>query len=573
MIEEQRGSQNPVIQLSGSVQSLYGPPPCDLDATSSRSSGRLLSSAWSPHSSLEFLNELHAVPFREYVLGALPILVHPVIVLRLLAHKLFGNMIRRKDLYSDAKLKPPKVDKADMYPPRKTDDSSDGGGGGGAADPSKDTLSKRRKTNLHVVISDPPEDGVPLAKSVSVGSQDRGDTGKSNNHVTNINGTTKAAIMMVADSLVTPLGGPIGPNKSNGDGGAGDVPDSGSEVKSNARRFIHWPSKKRMSKSQATMAAVVHQDSISSQISNMSDPNELSPCSTPDMDIVAFQRELINLPTFVMDTPPPTADVSPVFSRSSSVPDNLAHRLTPSPSQEGWVIGSHTPSSENGDNNSGKMVTQSVERMCDAASVVTITKTDADADECKSTTTSPMTTRSTHDAVPCSVAETTAANIIVHFEAPNSPQLSNSSQSPQHTFDYPSPPQSSFLYNNHLSPGDQSGGAHNYLFPSQPSPAVSFGSPAPSSSDHTPLLPPPAGGAACVLRSNTMSSSIAEMPSNHQGILKVIETWIHICRVDFDGTHILAVETKDFLKKLSNLGYEYKIWCQRMGSMLYLEVS
>ncbi|XP_041369675.1 1-phosphatidylinositol 4,5-bisphosphate phosphodiesterase epsilon-1-like [Gigantopelta aegis] len=528
MVEE-RGSQNPVIQLSGSVQSLYGTSDMELNVKS----GQVFSPNISPHSSLEFLNNLHLMPFREYVFTALPILVHPVIVLRLLAHKLFGNMIRRKNLYSDTKLKPPKVDKADMYPPRKSDDSE--------ADALKDTLSKRRKTNLHVVISDPPEEGSPSStKAPNVSSQDK-ETAKSNNHVPNINGTTKAAIMMVADSLVTPLGGPIGPNKSNGEN-VGDVPDSGSDVKSNTRRFIHWPSKKRMSKSQASMA-VVHQDSISSQISNMSDPNE-SPCSTPDMDIVAFQRELINLPTFVMDTPP--TDVSPVFSRSSSVPDNLTHHLTPSPSQD--TISQHLPSDDE------KVVARSVERICDLGSVVTITKTDADTNEDKA-----VTSHSNLDVD--SVGETTA-NIIVHFEAPNSPQLSNSSQSPQHTFDYPSPPQSSFLYNNHLSPCEQPSvmQSQNYLFPSLPSTAaMCFGSPV---LDHSP---------SALLKSNTTATPMTEMPSNHQGILKVIETWIRICRMDFDGTHLLALETKDFLKKLSILGYEYKIWCQRMGNMLYLE--
>lgn len=64
-----------------------------------------------------------------------------------------------------------------------------------------------------------------------------------------------------------------------------------------------------------------------------------------------------------------------------------------------------------------------------------------------------------------------------------------------------------------------------------------------------------------------------EIPKPHLGVLKVIETWIKVCSNDLDCSSLLIHEMRDFLRKISVLGHEYKAWCQKIGSCLHLEVQ
>ncbi|XP_071091113.1 1-phosphatidylinositol 4,5-bisphosphate phosphodiesterase epsilon-1-like [Haliotis cracherodii] len=531
-------------QLSSSLPSVYS-----LSERESVSSHQIFSPLASPSCSMEFLQDMYHKPFRDYLLAALPVLVHPIIVLRLLAHKLFGNMIRRKTLYSDTKLKPPKVDKVDICPPRKRDEE---------ASEECDSLSKRRKANLHVVITDPPEEpeSAPPVVKVSNITQDKDQTNKgTNNHVPSKNGTTKLALRAIGESLVTPLDLNIVPAPQNPEPSTVvELPDSGGDPKT-SRKLFRWPSKRVLSKPQANVS-LPRRDSVSSDLSQMSQKDSNS-SSAPDMDLVALQRELTNLPTFVMDTPP--VDVSPVFSRSSSVPENLAHRTRSSPlnGSAGYLASVSALDGDEGQSlvKSG-LVTPgpcSTEHIYDTGSLVTIMTTDIDS-HANVTFCGPEQDNDSITDIP---------NIKVHFETPSSPQPSSASQSPQH-FEYPSPPHSSG-FANHLSPHLEQTGhtAQHYLFPA-PSAQSSSPSPAPSDRTHSST-----GTVKSV--SPISTTPICEIPLNHRGILKVIETWIEICHSDLDGSSMLALETREFLKKLSVLGYEYKAWCQLMGTKLQLE--
>ena len=53
----------------------------------------------------------------------------------------------------------------------------------------------------------------------------------------------------------------------------------------------------------------------------------------------------------------------------------------------------------------------------------------------------------------------------------------------------------------------------------------------------------------------------------------MIETWIKVCSNDLDCSNLIVHEMRDFLRKLSVLGYEYKSWCHKIGALLHLEVS
>ena len=582
-VMEERDSQTPYIHLSNSLNSLSGLSDHDLTCHLPHRQ-RLVSPFLSPSDSMEFLKDLDLQPFREYVIAGLPMLVHPLIILRLLAHKLFGNMIRRKTLTSDAKLKPPKVDdKMPECPPRREV------GPGPPRDDSKDSLSRKRKPTLPCPV---PATSVPIERDDTMSefseindtsSNASNKTGSCHNHVQSKNGSTKLALKTMVESLVTPLDLTVISHNAESAGsptqGPGDPPDSANEVKSSSSRtFFRWPSKKRLSKSHANVAVLSHQDSLVSQ-----DPSTSS--SAGDVDIAAFQRELINLPTFVMDTPP--VDVSPVFSRCSSVPENLAGRTKSSVlrgSGKLAVFGVDTDSEHNlataefvlnGSSRGGGAV-EGWESAGQAGtgSLVTITTTNMDyaADE-------PLQQQQLQNVVSSDVespgegAELT--NIVVHFEAPSSPQPSTSSQSPDATmFQFPPLPHPAAP----ASATSPTTTSSNFLSPHQEYCASSFGLPGPSvstSSTHT-ALHSPLTTVSERTSTHTLKGSVVatpcEIPVQHRGVLKVLETWVQKSHIDLDGNSVLALETRDFLRKLSVLGHEYKAWCQKMSAMLHVEV-
>lgn len=625
---EEKEGQTPSIRLNGSASSLIG--------YTESYSGHLphtratVSPVTSPSCSLEFLNSLSHQSLREYFFMGLPMIVHPVIVLRLLSHRLFGNMIRRKPPYSNAKLKPPKVDKVDAYPPRKPEASEKQEAGTtnehqqpqlsqnlcAALDQAKphsvenaqqktqlQHLEQRRvpkpKPCLRVMISDSgiDEDEGHIhdldEKDFTAGERSATKSFTPHHgHAQSKNGAaTKQALRAIGESLLTPIDLDIKSKSKDGAtvtcaaAASGDISENvmsdASQRQSTSKKIFRWPSKKRLSKSQANVQ-VVHQDSVVS--GGQPTSGSCSEVSTPEVDIAAFQRELINLPTFVMETP--QIELSPIFSRSSSVPENLASRYRTN------IINSstgqlhvhtdvadvrHSPTRPN-------FIFPNIPIACGsfrAGSMVTITTTDVGGGNERvlhhplTSVASPVPTGSrSHPQIfipQTSRSDSVAATTItVHFEAPPSPNPSTSSQSPQTQFEFPNIPPST-IFSNHLSV-KQEYPAPVKLSPlqQQPTPYASLSTPvlfSPSAEQRVPVASTPAASAM-----SPITTPNCEISLQHRGILRVLETWSRICQTDLEGNSLIALETREFLKRLSAMGHEYKAWCQRFGAALRLEV-
>ena len=452
----------------------------------------------------------------------LPMIVHPVIILRLLAHKMFGNMIRRKNWVSqESKLKPPKEEDLNvekMCPPRSYSESRKG----------MPESSKRKKESYSLEFE-------ALNQTASFKS-----TPLSNNQ----NGTN-LALKAIGESLVTPLELNITTGKLK-EHKPLSLTQSDS-LKGSKPRLFKWQSKKHLSKSQMNVS-VSEDESILAKLDIEHSPKH-------DVDILAFQRELINLPTFVMDTP---IDISPVFSRSSSVPDNLASRLNP---MAGSLCQLSTHSSRKRLSKSGHGSDVAVSALGLSGSI-TITKTDVDHRDSSLFFFPPG--ESTTDTPDESIA-----NIIVHFDPPQSPLLSSASQSPQ-AFEFP-PQNNNIPVTNHLQPtaSQSSTQATISLLPKSISHELGFGT-VPLIRDNDTV-----DSRGSLSKSDFRSpvhSPINDMPAAHKSVIKVLETWIRLSRADLENSAIVVHEMRDFLKKLSALGPEYKLWSQKFTGVLHLEV-
>lgn len=519
---------SPRQSLSSSLQSFY---------MSYKGHHAFTTPAVTPSCSVQTLNNVGYKSFREFLLMTLPLIIHPVIILRLLAHKMFGNMIRRKNIRSqDTKLKPPKEDISNAEvkcPPRSNSESS------------KYYEYRLQQKNM---------------KS-NAESQSRSSTsGSSNNKHNNVPNPaaepmgTNLAIKAIGESLVTPLEMHIHPRTSPIPEHAEHKPLCASlseSLRDSKPKLFRWQSKKHLSKSQVSLTVSQDEPFVVKLDGDK---------STNDVDIIAFQRELINLPTFVMDTP---LDISPVFSRSSSVPENLAGRLNPT---LGSLCQISVHSSRKRLSKSGCGSDQAVSSLVHAGSTVAITMTDPNH---KNSVFFLPSEESTTDTPTGSIA-----NIIVHFDPPQSPLLSSASQSP-HGFDFPSVPIGS---SNFLQPGSVtnnvltgnvncSNSSIKHGPVEEPRIYKAYSEANVESSETKVSLSRPD-----ILRISPKASPINEMPIAHQAVLKVIETWIGVCPSDLEGTPLVVHEMRDFLKKLSVLGTEYKVWCQKLLNELQLEV-
>ena len=68
------------------------------------------------------------------------------------------------------------------------------------------------------------------------------------------------------------------------------------------------------------------------------------------------------------------------------------------------------------------------------------------------------------------------------------------------------------------------------------------------------------------------STPLYDVSLQHQGVMRVMETWIEVCPLDLDGSKLVRKEVKDFIKKMSSLGPIYKQWAHSMPATLRLEV-
>lgn len=512
MLEDIDKTASPIISLSSSIQSL-----CVL-----KSQSDLTTPPVSPACSVQSLIHFSQISFRDFLLVTLPMIVHPVIILRLLAHKMFGNMIRRKNWVSqESKLKPPKKDDLiveKMCPPRSYSEGRKG------------MPESKRKKDLY---------GTEFEICGSAGAF------KSTSVANNQNGTN-LALKAIGESLVTPLELNIATCKVK-EHKPLSLTQSDS-IKGSKPKLFKWQSKKHLSKSQVNVSGT-EDDSIFDKLDLEHSPKH-------DVDILAFQRELINLPTFVMDTP---MDISPVFSRSSSVPDNLASSSRLNPVSSLCQLSAH--GSRRRLSKSGRGSEVALSTLVPTGSIVTITKTDVDHHDSslfffppgESTTDTP---------------DESLANIIVHFDPPQSPLLSSASQSPQ-TFDFPT---QGPCPGNHLQPSAAQGTSNSgsSLLPKTTSNELALSTP-PFSKDVDGTE-----SRTSLVKSDFRSpihSPINDMPAAHKSVIKVLETWISICSADLESSAIVVHEMKDFLKKLSALGPEYKSWSQKFTSVLHLEVS
>lgn len=458
-------------------------------------------------------------------------IVNPIIILRLLAHKLFGNMIRRKSLYAETKLRPPKpmnFGQIDMCPPRTSNQSEQ-------VRPTKPSKPEPevKKEVLKKKKSNPKEIEVDSPSSHSVDKEFT-----KHNGIYSKNGNTSLALRAMGHSLANPFESNIPIHQQCNEALATFLEENRHKL-GHAGHIFAMQHRHLLSRSQGNVAV----DSTENQQpkENDGDSNESSSLTTSDIDIMAFQRELINLPTFVMDTP---SDVSPVFSRSSSVPDNLASRSSITDPVPGIVPDIHR---ERGGSD------HEVYKVPNSPSFVTIHAPDKlHFDLAGESSTDPK--------------ENALSNIVVRFEPPPSP-ISSASQSPQN-FEFPAPFDVSKL--SELSKltvaTDKAGNnALNSISHLMPSPTTSGTSSTTTSHSNASPWSPSA-------TATTHSFVHSEIPRNHRGVLKVIETWIQVCSNDLDSNNLIVHEMRDFLRKLSVLGHEYKTWCHKIGALLHLEV-
>ncbi|KAK3593089.1 hypothetical protein CHS0354_038127 [Potamilus streckersoni] len=548
VMEEMETDPQPSIYLSASLQSLQALKGTHKNGSNYRH--QFLSPVVSPTCSIKSLTDLNNRSFREFLFMALPIVVHPVIILRLLAHKMFGNMIRKKNLNAqDSKLKPPPQREEEILmeekcPPRPTRCNSVG--------------SKTVRVEPQSVGIVQGKEFIPTLK-IETGSSKQVDIPSRKCFVshhkviyTNSQNGTKMALRAIGESLVSPLEMKINstPTPSNSRKYSTQVASPGISSpdgsKGSKPRLFRWPSKKQLSNS----ASHLHRNSITSLASDEGSKSKAE--SEHDVDIAAFQRALINLPTFVMETP---MDVSPVFSRSSSVPENLASRLNPN-------SGSLSKLSANSlHKRLTKCVSGSEQGVCSLAhtsSIVAITMTDMDRDSFGSFRQNESTTNTPNESL---------ANIIVHFDPPGSPLVSSASQSPL-TFEFPSQPFGNAV--NQLSPTVTNSNCVKQSN-SQPCQAVSTSSTTDATADLT-LISTKALHTLPDLRKTSPSTSpVSDIPSHHRGVLKVIETWVSVSHADLEGCVLVVQEMREFLRKLSALGVEYKVWAQKISGALHLE--
>ncbi|XP_060069522.1 uncharacterized protein LOC132549598 [Ylistrum balloti] len=546
------------LTLSSSIQSICG--------LMDNQCSTMLTPFTSPTCSLQFLAETDSKPFRELLLMGLPMLVHPVIILRLLAHKVFGNMIRRKSLFAETKLKPPppeNLEQSDMCPPRSNSE-------GAKFHDIKREVNRRRRSHHPVITKSSSEE---LDSPAILNSPVEREFVKQNGIQTK-NGTTQRALRAIGTSLANPFDSnqqqQQQQNQQTTDShqinNTVSSSDSSGDVKSSASksRLFHWPSKKRLSKSQSNVSSKDSQD-INTGSLDKADSKSSVTSSENDIDILAFQRELINLPTFVMDTP--ATDVSPMFSRCSSVPENLASRMSnnDSTTPEMSTYGSdHLHFVQRRGKGEDFGSDQALSNLPKSPSKVTITTTDftQPPHQCVGALTLTLPTQSSIDDV-----EENIANITVRFEAPASP-ISSSSQSPQ-AFDFPYPFEHLKLTANHVLINEKSSAnqvvptTSNFLIPSPTSAASPTVTTASTASPWSP---------SCMSQSSiTTNLPHSEIPGAHRGVLRVVETWIRVCSNDLDCSSLIVHEMRDFLRKMSVLGHEYKAWCQKIGGLLHLE--
>ncbi|CAH1784522.1 unnamed protein product, partial [Owenia fusiformis] len=494
----------------------------------------------------EIIHELNQKPLQEFFFTAVPLLVHPIIILRLMCHKMFSKMVRRKTKQEGA-LQPPKVEDIKSCPPRTTPQSP--------TEQSPEALAKRRKANLHVQIAEPV---VPKSEpdTTSYHSKHRGSRSSMEREITKFsgsikcknNGTTSYALKAIGDSLITPIDAAnLSPPQST------SVDATTDNIR--GKSIFRWPSLKKQQKAKSHGNLMVGskshdggfppQQEIDETDVDTLDTSLCFPLEDKDTDILAFQRELINLPTFELDTPKVDPISPALITKSSSVP----HCLDALPVS---ITVQHTSRDISTSLNDGHIGRKAQ-----------VMKLQQDIEQLN--------------------IKDENQDIVVHFAAasPNASPCESPASGRLSNDDNETPPMVLAKKRDSLSPMDPVPG--NNVSPSQKLETINSptklvkspsGGPPLSPNQLVPLsLPLSPALSACTSRSSrsNATSPSTEMPPYHRAVMTVIETWVDICSCDLESTVTVQREMKDFLAKMGGLGSEYKTWCQRISSLLKLE--
>ncbi len=560
--EIQVALEQPIINLDAETPSVSG---------DHRPLGRASSFPLGCHDEVpsSVMHDLTKVTFQEFFFHAVPLVVHPIIILRVLCHKMFGHMLRRKihisnpNLQSTHNLSPPLVIESDSCPPRPP--SSEGEVPTETPNSTPPNV-KKKKQNVHVQITMPTasteaeqieEAFRKFRRTRRAGSMDK--------HLLRLgslhrkNATMSLAIKAIADSLVTPLDLNISPPPR--------ITDLETKAKRNIFRFPSM--KKRISKSYGYLAGLGQ--SLDEETLQGMSSDSLNKEDEEESRLKEFQKELINLPTYEVDTHRMDQSTSPLLSRSNSVPDHLGGSmigLGKSPA----ICQISVTANEDVDTIFPKPL----------LSIASRCKVGGEEDHEKRDLTLPIIPpRLSGPSCHTIPSPDNAGSIIVHFASATPMESPASNVDPdEHNDISPLLPCKS---GQNLE--EQLHQLHNSLQQQPPQelppypqmqlltvnthlPLVATSSS--SSTASVPLSPTTTSfQSEFTLRTMTPSN---EVPSHHLGVMKAVEIWVTVCCIDLESNVQMKREMKDFLSKMSSLGAEYKSWSQHMNDQLSLEV-
>ena len=561
----------------------------------------------SDYDNTNFPEDLSLRPFPEFFFQAVPLVIHPIIILRVLCHRMFGNMLRRKSRYSAQNLSPPLIVESDTCPPRSLSSEADLDKNGDLEDHDRtgnlltSGRSGKRKGNLHVQITTPtpttpPADTEDMEEVIRQMRRRTKRAGSMDKHLMRMgsirkrgNRTMSLAIKAIGESLVTPLDLNISPPAQASDHDvSGSANSRTMSVKKNIFRFPSVKAKtKQISKSHDYLAALGQ----SLEDESLSPKSSAASLNCEEKDIRDFQRELINLPTFEVDTHRMDQCTSPLLSRSNSVPEHLGTLLVPSALDKSPSVCqiSVTEASEE-----VRQHHQVVNPM-----VLTLPRhhpQQQNADTYHQHHPRVDGSSRTNLALPISAdcgnnmddsSDFHPGDIVVKFAA------ATPMESPASNIDEPlspllppkgssSTPQGSLL-EQHLS--------QLSLTQQQQQQSEQLRSPT-FDSNHLAVTPNMASsiflGSGMSISPSTSSfqseftcrslnvfsaTPSMDIPPHHAGVMTAIEMWVDVCPLDLESTPLMKREMKDFLHKMAGLGAEYKHWSLRISDKLNLEVS
>ena len=278
--------------------------------------------------------------FADCFFDTLPLVVHPVIILRLLCHKMFGGMLRRRKTSAlqiaaaassspdRNSLTPPPVIETEQCPPAwMTTEST-----AAASRP-------HRKSNVHVHITVP---GGAAASTVAAQLDDEfrvhrrrtRRAGSMDKHLLRVGSAKRRRSVQAVMGLVMKTIGDSIQQPLTVDEGAAALTAAEEAPSVDDRRwrvFFRLPSLRKRSQSQGFIASSTRLDASTDSVAGLHRSSTTSIAGTgtgrPDeSEIKDFQKTLINLPIYEVDTAGGRQDAGGLsMSRFSSVPDQLEY--------------------------------------------------------------------------------------------------------------------------------------------------------------------------------------------------------------------------------------------------------